>query len=208
MDRTRITSYNTGARKATHIKTPIFKKREAFTLVAVVIFTGIVMLCAAMAIQTTEMLFNENVISAKRLKIENATTQASALAEEWFRDNVEDIASGRFNISADRAESPEHTPPDALFKILEEEYPDYHFSCTIYDLYYYEKYVDTAYEKMLPFIPPTETDDGEIELAYIQSVTVDPGNSDSQYTRTTSLRVVKDTSGDIRVVVVGSSESS
>ena len=84
---------------------------------------------------------------------------------------------------------------------MTEEYPSYNFSCQTIDLHYTDKFTASA-DKLR--IPPVETPGGAIERAYIQKVTVTPAkNKNAAYTYTKSLRAIKDTSGDLRCIVVG-----
>ncbi|MCD7953354.1 MAG: hypothetical protein LUG14_10695 [Synergistaceae bacterium] len=78
----------------TEVKKPASGKR-GFVIVTVLIFGGVLMICASLAFQAATAMFEENASVAGRSRIENATAQASALAEEWLRVNIKDIASQR-----------------------------------------------------------------------------------------------------------------
>ncbi len=179
--------------------------KQGFVIVTVLIFGGVLMICASLAFQAATAMFEENNISTERLRIENATAQASALAEEWLRVNIKDISKGDyFAISAEPVESPILDVPKGFFQIMTEEYPSYNFSCQTIDLHYADKFTASADKLRIPRIPPVETPGGAIERAYIQKVTVTPAkNKNAAYTYTKSLRAIKDTSGDIRCIVVG-----
>ena len=179
--------------------------KQGFVIVTVLIFGGVLMICASLAFQAATAMFEENNISTERLRIENATAQASALAEEWLWVNIKDISKGDyFAISAEPVESPILDVPKGFFQIMTEEYPSYIFSCQTIDLHYTDKFTASADKLRIPRIPPVETPGGAIERAYIQKVTVTPAkNKNAAYTYTKSLRAIKDTSGDLRCIVVG-----
>ncbi|MCC8178320.1 MAG: hypothetical protein LIO38_04290 [Cloacibacillus sp.] len=183
----------------------LIARKQGFVIVTVLIFGGVLMICASLAFQAATAMFEENASVAGRSRIENATAQASALAEEWLRVNIKDIAKGNyFAISAEPAEIPVLDIPKGFFQIMTEEYPNYNFSCQTIDLHYADKFTASADKLRVPRIPPTETPGGAIERAYIQKVTVTPAeNKNAAYTYTKSLRAIKDTSGDIRCIVVG-----
>ena len=93
--------------------------KQGFVIVTVLIFGGVLMICASLAFQAATAMFEENNISTERLRIENATAQASALAEEWLRVNIKDIAKGDyFAISAEPVESPILDVPKGFFQII------------------------------------------------------------------------------------------
>ncbi|WP_288334226.1 hypothetical protein [uncultured Cloacibacillus sp.] len=183
----------------------LIARKQGFVIVTVLIFGGVLMICASLAFQVATAMFEENNISTERLRIENATAQASALAEEWLRVNIKDIAKGDyFAISAEPVDSPVLDVPNDFFQIMTEEYPSYNFSCQTIDLHYADKFTASADKLRIPRIPPVETPGGAIERAYIQKVTVTPAkNKNAAYTYTKSLRAIKDTSGDLRCIVVG-----
>ena len=183
----------------------LIARKQGFVIVTVLIFGGVLMICASLAFQAATAMFEENYTSTERLRIENATSQASALAEEWLWVNIKDIAKGDyFAISAEPVESPVLDVPKGFFQIMTEEYPSYNFSCQTIDLHYADKFTASADKLRIPRIPPVETPSGAIERAYIQKVTVTPAkNKNAAYTYTKSLRAIKDTSGDIRCIVVG-----
>ncbi len=180
-------------------------KNRGFVLAAVLIIGGILTACTILALRSAKMMHEECMITAERLRIENAAAQASALAEEWFRINIKKMdEENYFSLSAEPAAALDLDFPATFFKIMEEEYPDYNFSCRTLDLHYSDENAAAAGLLRVPRIPPGETEKNAVERAYIQKVTVTPiDNKNAAYTHTKSLRAIKNASGDIRCVVVG-----
>lgn len=182
-----------------------YSKNRGFVLVTVIIFGGILMTGGILALRSAKMILEESMITAERLRIENAAAQASALAGEWFRLNIKHMdKENYFALSAAPAAALDLDFPAAFFEIMEEEYPDYNFSCRTLDLHYSDENTAAADLLRVPRIPPGGTAENAVERAYIQKVTVTPiDNKNAAYTHTKSLRAIKEASGDIRCVVVG-----
>ena len=174
-------------------------------IVTVLILGGVLLTFAALALQTARAMFDEDTAAAGRLRIENAAAQASALAEEWFRVSIKDLAKeNTFALSAEPQDDPTIELSPGFFQIMTEEYRSCGFSCQTIDLHYTDKFAASADKLRIPRIPPVELPDGSIERAYIQKVAVTPNeNKNAAYTHTKSLRAIKEASGDILCVVVG-----
>lgn len=161
----------------------------------------------ALALDAAQNMAEENIAAARRIRIENAAYQASAIAEAWFYENASSIARG-VSFAEDAAPESDPTPdiPSDIFSALRELYPQYEIECICYDLHYPDSFAERASAARLPRIFPRELGDGSAERAYyIKTTVAESGDDKYKSTLSLSMRIKKSAAGIISARKVGTS---
>ena len=184
------------------------RRRHGFVLIYVLVAASALMALLALALDAAQNMAEENAAAARRIRIENAAAQASAIAEAWFCENAAAITSGT-SFAEDASPESDPTPdvPSGIFSALRELYPQYEIECLCYDLHYPDSFADRAYAARVPRIAPRTLDDGGAERAYyIKTTVTEIADENYKSSVTLSMRVKKSAAGIISARRIGSTE--